>query len=437
MLDKVFKFIERFVPTKYKWVLNHDGFKRYFANTGWMFGGQMFNLGFSFFVGIWIARYLGPENFGILSYSLAFVGLFSFIADLGVNSILNRELIKFPEKRDELLGTALRLKIGGGIIAFLITLGAIFLVETSLLIKMLVLLYAFTFIFQAINVISIFFQARVEAKRNVRAQVISSLISSFFKIVIILSGLGVIWLMLIYVLDSIWLGVFLITSYSRSGFKISTWSFNWMMAKKLLLNSWLLILTSVSISIYTRIDQVMIKQIIGESAVGIYAAASKLSEIWYIIPMSICPSLFSAIVNSKETNSSLYFSRLKKLFFLMFFLSIFIAFFVTIFAKLIVLNLFGSAYLGAASALRVYIWSITGTFVGVVFGQYLVAENYIRIYFYITVIGAAFNIILNLIFIPRLGINGAALSTVFSYIIVILSLLFFKKTRKDILSLII
>lgn len=435
MLTKIFAKIERFIPKKWRWVLAHNGFKRYFLNTGWMFFGQMFNLGLSFFIGIWMARYLGPGNFGILSYAIAFSSLFSFIADLGINSILNRELVKFPEKRDELLGTALRLKIGGGIVAFLVTGSAVLLTDASLLIRGLVLLYSLTFIFQAIGVISIFFQARVEAKKNVRSQIISSSISSVLKIIMILSGSGVIWLTLIYALDSIWLGIFLTLAYRRSGLRIKTWSFNWSMAKEMLSSSWLLMLTSVSISIYMRIDQVMIKQLMNETAVGLYSAATKISEVWYIIPATICPSLFSAIINSKKVDQDLYFGRLKKLFLLMLFFAVLVGLSVTLLSRPIIQILFGSAYLGAVSVLRIYVWSVVGTFLGVAVGQYLIAENYTKIYFFITILGAIVNVVLNLLLIPKIGINGAALATVVSYLFVVVSLIFFKNTRKDLIKI--
>ena len=80
MLDKIFALIGKFAPVKWRWIFSHGGFRRYFTNTGWMFFGQMFSLLISFFIGAWIARYLGPQNFGVLSFSMSFAGLFSFIA---------------------------------------------------------------------------------------------------------------------------------------------------------------------------------------------------------------------------------------------------------------------------------------------------------------------------------------------------------------------
>ena len=125
MVNKLFNLIKKITPTKWHWALEHDGYKRYFANMSWMFFGQMFSLLVSFFIGAWVARYLGPENYGVLSYSIAFVGIFGFIASLGVDGILNRDLIETPERRDELLGTAFRLKLIGGTIAFCLAVASV------------------------------------------------------------------------------------------------------------------------------------------------------------------------------------------------------------------------------------------------------------------------------------------------------------------------
>lgn len=429
MLDKFFNAIERFVPVKWRWVLGHGGFRRYFANTGWMFFGQMFGLCLSFFIGVWVIRYLGPENYGVLSYALAFAGIFSFIAGLGVDNILNRELVKFPEKRDELMGTAFRLKLIGGFIAFAITVISVFIINPSTLIKFLVMIYSFTFIFQSLNIVSTFFQSRVEAKKNVRAQVLSSSLTSILKIIMILSGLGVIWIMIAYALDSLWLVIILLISYRRSSLKFRRWKFSGETARQILSSSWLMMLTTASVLVYMKIDQVIIRQLLDERAVGLYSAAIKLSEIWYFIPGIICVSLFPAIINSRKTDQKLYYSRLKRLYMLVLVLSLIIAIIVSALAKPIIYLLFGIDYLESISVLRIYAWSTVGFFLGMVSSYYLLAENYMKIYFFSSFFVAVLNIVLNVLLIPKFGINGAAIATVVSYSFLVLILLFFRKMR--------
>lgn len=431
MIDATFDKINRFVPEKWQWVLNHGGFRKYFKNTGWMFFGQMFSLLVSFFIGAWLVRYLGPENYGVISYVLAFSGIFSFIANLGIDGILNRELVVYPEKRDELMGTAFRLKLIGGFLSFFLTVVIAFVYESSWLTRGLISLYSLAFVIQAINIISIFFQAQVLSKNNVRAVLMATIISSVLKIILILLGKGIVWLTLIYLIDTALQGFGYILSYRRYKLKIINWRYNKELAKKIISNSWFLMLSSASIYIYTRIGQVIIRQILDERAVGLYSAATKLSEIWYFIPGIICASLFPAIINSKKTNQDLYYSRLKRMYVLIFTLSLMIAMAVSVLAKTIVNFLFGADYLESVLTLRIYAWSTIGLFLGMVSGYYLLAENYIKIYFFSTFFVATLNVLLNILLIPRLGINGAAIATVISYSFLFLALWFFKKTRKE------
>ena len=76
------------------------GFKKYFVNTGWLFFERIIGMAVTFFVGVYVARYLGPANFGLLSYAGSFVGLFMGISALGLNNIVVRELVKNEKKRD-------------------------------------------------------------------------------------------------------------------------------------------------------------------------------------------------------------------------------------------------------------------------------------------------------------------------------------------------
>lgn len=415
MLNQIFSKIAEAAPTKWRRIFNHDGFRRYFANTGWMFTGQFFSLVVAFFVGAWVARYLGPAQYGILNYVISFAGLFSFLASLGIDNILTRELVSRPEKRDELLGTAWRLKLAGGFLALAGASVAILFVEKDALIRLLVFLFSFSFIFQAAGVVLLFFQAEVKARRNTKVQMIASLISAVLKIVLILSGLGLGWLVVIYALETLLLGIGFFWSYRGYGLTRSAWKFNPDLARRLWRDAWPLMLSIAAAFVLLRIDQVMIGLMLGKAEVGLYAAAAKVSEVWYFVPGIICVSLFPAIVNALKTDRELYRQRLKHLYSLLLFLALGISIPIAFLAESIIVFLFGPAYAAAAPILQIYIWSGIGLFISYGLGQELTAENRTRTVFVLNLSAMILNILLNLWLIPRAGLTGAAWATLISY----------------------
>ncbi len=410
-------------------LLAHEGFVRYFKNTGWLFAGKMFGMVMGFFVSVFVARYLGPTQYGLLNYAISFAGLFGIFANLGIDSILSRELIKTPEKRDQLLGSGFIIKIVGSVIAITLIGITLYIMKIDHLTGILILLFSLTFIFYSLGVIDNYFQANVWAQKTVKIQIISLIITNILKLIFIYYHFSIIWFVITYSVDTAILVTGLVISYRKMGLSISKWKFDSSIIKMLLINSWTMILSGVAIVVYMKIDQVMITNMIGNTANGIYAVAVKMSEVWYFIPGIICTSLFPAIVNAKKTDPISYERRLIRLYSLMVYLSVSIAIFVSFFAGIIVSTLFGHEYLGAVSVLKIHIWAIVGVFLGIAVTQYLIAENFTKIFFLITLIGAISNVALNLLLIPIFGINGSAWATLFSYSMVTFSIIFFKKTR--------
>ena len=160
----------------------HPGFRKYFANTSWLLGERILRMAISLFVGIYVARYLGPERFGLLSYSLSFVLLFSSLASFGLDDILVRELVQSPENRKNLLGTVFWLKVCGALVmGTAIALVLKYKVEDQQTYWMIALI-TFGFLFQATNVVDFYFQSQVQSKFAVRAQIIQLILTSLLKI---------------------------------------------------------------------------------------------------------------------------------------------------------------------------------------------------------------------------------------------------------------
>ena len=409
-----------------------QGFKRYFANTSWLMGHRVLSMVVALFVGVYVARYLGPERFGLLSYAGSFVGLFTALATLGLDGILVRELVKNPERRDELLGTAFWLKAGGAIIVCVCIATAIPFSHNDTQTNIMIAIIAFAVIFQAFNVIDFNFQATVKSRYVVYAQLISLVVSSITKLVFVRISAPLVWFACVFLLDAVVLSVGLIAVYLQTTDKMWYWKWRWHTAKELLKDSWPLILSGMAISIYMKIDQVMIKEMLDAGSVGNYAAAVRLSEAWYFIPMAITSSVFPAIINAKKQSKELYYQRLQKLYDLMVWLAVAIALPTTFLAPWVIRVLYGDAFSPAAEVLSIHIWAGVFVFLGVASSQYLIAENYTRISFYRTFIGTIVNVILNIILIPKYGVNGAASATLISYFVATFSMGFIPKTKRQV-----
>lgn len=396
-----------------------------------MFAEKIFRTLVAFFVGILIARYLGPDNYGLLNYAISFAGLFTSFANLGMDGIVVRELVKTPDRRNEILGTVFRLRLLGSIATITLVTITAFLIKEPDFNLLLIVIIASATIFQSMGVVEQFYQSRVEAKFNVIAQSTSFFIAAILKVLLVLYNQPLLYFAIVQTLESVFLATGYYYVYKKNKFALSDWKFNRSVAVNLLRDSWPLLLSGVVIAIYMKIDQVMIKNFMETKDVGFYAAAVKLCEAWYFVPLAVSTSVFPAIVNAKQSSEKLYLSRLQKLYDFLAAISIAIAIPVTFLSGFIINILFGPEYDPASSVLTIYIWAGVATFLGVASSQYLITENLTKLSFYRTLIGMIINVILNLYLIPVYGINGAAIATLVSYSVATFSIVLNKKTKSQ------
>lgn len=397
---------------------SHEGFRRYFHNTSWLFVEQILRLIAGLLVGIWVARYLGPAQFGLFSYVLAFTAIFSGIAKLGLDVIMVRELVLEPDKRDVYLGTAFWLKIFGAFIAFGLILIATIFTSNNSTTNLYIVIIAGGMLFQSFEVIDFFFQAKVLSRFVSLCKMSQLLLSSLLKIWFVLSGADLFWFVLVSLFDQVTLAISLAIAHRFQKLGGFYCCFDVSTAVRLLKDSWFLILSSLMAMIYLRIDQIMIKEMLGVREVGIYASAVRLSEVWYFLPVIVTNSVYPAILSAKKISEELYNSRLQTLYTLMIWTAIGIAVPMTFLSTWLVTFLYGEAYKDAGLVLMINIWSGIFVFLSAAFGKYLITENLAKINFYRTAWGAALNIVLNYIFINIYGVKGAALSTLISLAVI-------------------
>ncbi|TLS69338.1 flippase [Photobacterium damselae subsp. damselae] len=390
---------------------------RYLENTSWLLGERILRMGVSLFVGIWVARYLGPDKFGLFSYAQSFVLIFSAFSTLGLDGILIRELVKKEKNSNELLGTAFVLRFLGSIMMFVFISIALFFQSNNGETTWLIFIIASASFFQSFNVIDFYFQSQVLSKYVVFSNLFSLLISSIIKIILILNSAPLVLFAYVILLDSIILSSGYIYFYKNCKLELINWKFRKDLAFSLLKESWPLALSAIVVSIYMKIDQVMIQNIIGNDAVGQYSAAVRLSEAWYFIPVVITSSLFPSIINAKEKSNKLYIERFQHLSDLLLWGAISIAIPVTFMASDIINLLYGKQYNNAADVLVIHIWASIFVFMTVSSGKFLIADGFTNKIFYRNLLGVLVNVLLNYIVIPIYGITGAAVTTLISWIV--------------------
>ena len=321
-----------------------NSFKKYLANTSWLFFERILRILISFVVSVFVVRYLGPKDFGVYSYAISFAWLFASISTLGLESISTRELVKNPDRRDEINGTVFFLRLFGSIACIIITAILLLLIGESNYNTLLILIFSGSFIFQSFSTIEYYFRGIVKAKYNAYALSASVIISSGLKILFIFLKAPLIYFIIAASLEYLVLAIGLVAVYHYNKLSIFNWKCSKKIATSLLKDSWPLALSGVVVMIYMRIDQVMIKNMMNEEAVGYYSAAVRLCEAWYFIPVTLCNAIFPAIVNAKNVSQKFYNNRMQKLYDLLSWLAIGIAVPVTIFSDQIIQILFGSDF---------------------------------------------------------------------------------------------
>jgi O-antigen/teichoic acid export membrane protein len=400
-----------------------------------MLSEQVFRIIAGLFVSIYVARYLRPEQFGVYNYAVAFVALFSVIANLGLDSIVVRDLVNQPEKRDVYLGTAFWLKLLGALLALSTLAIAARFTGNDPTTNLYIFIIATGLIFQSSAVVESYFQSKVLSKYVSIAKLIQLALSSVLKLYFIFIQADLFWFVLVSLTDQITLAFSLAFAYRWQQIGSFLGYFDLGAAKAMLKNSWPLILSGMAVILYMRIDQIMIKEMLGEREVGLYSAAIRLSEAWYFVPVIIATSLFPAIVNARNVDLKLYNRRLQRLYTIMIYLAVGVAVPVALMAEHIVAMIYGLQYQGAGRVLSIHVWEGIFVGLGVVNGQWLLAENLQGLALRNTLIVAGVNVILNYILIPLYGLTGAALATVISGVASCLLLLLNTKTRGRFLAM--
>lgn len=400
-------------------------------NTAWLILEKIIRLFAGLLVGILVARYLKPEQYGLYNYSLAIIIILSGFADLGLNQIVVRELVKEPHNEEEIVSTTFFLKLASGFLC----VGLAFVIalmsggdNTTL---SLTLILSIRLFFKPTEAIDFAFQSKILSKYATWSRNIACLVAAFAIAAAVFTKQSILAISLLSNLEFGVSSILIFGFYMSAGQRIKFSAFSQRRVRLLLQDSWPLILSGVAIVIYMRIDQIMIKWISGDVELGIYSAAVRLTEALYLIPTAIVGSILPKITQSYNENKKSFYNDIQGLYTTISIISYTSIITVFIFASPIVSAVFGSDYTNSVAVLRVLVWAVVFVNLGIVQQSFMVVMNWTSIYMKIVFLASLMNIALNYLLIPRYGAVGATVSTVISYWFVTHgSCFFYKPLRK-------
>ena len=363
------------------------------------------------FVGIYVARYLGPEQFGMLSYVLAISAFILSTARLGMDSVLIRELINAPEKNKELMGTAFWLMMLAALACYIVAALGISLMDEVSSIKIYAYIVSASAFFTSFLVIDYYFQSQIKAKYSAICKTLTLLSLSLIKLGLIFTGAELLWFVITSLIEHVVLAALLLFAITKARDISFLKHFNLDDAKSMLKSAWPMVLSAVAVLIYMRIDQVMIRNMLGLHEVGIYSAAVKIYESWIVLPYIITISLLPVIVRLKQSDEISYQHRLTQLFRLVIWMSVVAAVVVSLISEPLMVIAFGEEYRASAAVVNIVMWTAVFASIGSVSARYFNVEKMEKKIAVRTALAAVINVALNLALIPNYGINGAAIAT--------------------------
>jgi O-antigen/teichoic acid export membrane protein len=432
LLSGIKSFINKSMSKK---IINQYSF---LTNTKWLMLEKIFRIILSFSVSIWLANYLGVENFGFLNYALSFALIFSSLLTLGLDKYLPKEIVLNPQKEDEVLGSSLHLRLIGSVFMLIVTglASYFFQNEKNPNFMLLVIIISIGYTFRVFDILKYWFESHMISIYSLAAQSSALVISNLAKILFIFMDLDVVYFAIAIAMEYIVQASMLIYFYKK--FRKTEHFFNFSLKKSIniLKITWPLIFASFLTDIYSKVDIIMLGKLSSNENVGLYTVATKICTSWLFIPTTIAIAYYPALLDILKRNRTEEFKKVSThLMNLIISLSLFISIVFTVFSREVISLLFSAEYIDSAGILSIYIWGTIFISISSITNRIFVAKDLTNFILNRAIIGFIVNIGLNFILIPTYGGMGAALSTVFSLFLTLFVLNFINSGTRNIFYL--
>ncbi|MBA5607588.1 flippase [Duganella sp. FT3S] len=383
----------------------------------WLASEKLVRIFTGVFVGLWLARYLGPEQYGVYMYALAWVGLFNALAWFGVGENVIRNLVKHPDSEHELLGSAFMIRLIGSLAAGVLALLSLLLLRApDPTLTLLVLFCALAIPFAETPAgIFLYFQSRLQIAKPVLLQNIVRIAAAAVRIAFITGKLSLPWFGVAVLLESVGIFLVLFGYYLAIGGRCRDWVYDWSAIRNMVWQGAPIALAALVASLSARTDQLMLGWYTGYTQVGIYGAALRLSEIWWTFAPILMNSLSPKYIFNIHGDGELR-ENIAKIMAILALTSLLPVLAILALGQYAIPLLLGKQYVAALPVLHVHIFMAVLVFFDAPTAQYLLARDRQSQLVWRSAFLLTLNLLLNYLLVPRLGALGAAIATLLSYI---------------------
>ena len=402
--------------------------KRVLENTSILILGQVLGLVLTFSASIFLVRGLGSEGYGEYAFIYAFLSLFGWLVVFGTDNILVREAVQNPDSSGLIWSNGIIVQLIFSLIAMLLMLLAAMLWGYPSRVRFLLILGGIEILWLVPwRIINRILQVELQQWRAVLATLIRQVV--WLILLVVLATRNVSLGTLIGVRTGTALLEILLMWLLARPFIHLKWHFDSQLIKKLLLLSWPLALTSLSIAVYHRIDRVLIEHYLDASSLGLYATADNIAVLMHLVPLAFMTSIYPILSRKFDNQADFYYlTNISFRWILVW--SIGLAGLLVLIGPSLVILAYGHEFWYSGQVLMVLVWAQVASSFGIILSQILITQNLQRYITIATLVGAGINILGNVLLLRSYGISAAAWTTVVSYSVsAILIFLLFPATR--------
>jgi O-antigen/teichoic acid export membrane protein len=428
-----------FVPKRYserfnEFVKAHPKSKKVIKGFTYLVSEKMLKFVVGFFVHAMVARHLGPDHFGKLSYAIKTVNIFYTFSIFGVDEIILSELIGHRYARSDVLKTVFRIRIFMSLIGIFF-LGILLLVfkPEGLMFSLLIFCYGINILLQAFNIFELDFQARLSFKPLFFANNLSYLSSSALRFLGVWTHQAISFFLASYIVGELILKSLI---QKKAGFQFLKGSYNSDFASDLVKTSWPFFISSFVVILDQRLSFLFLEKYRTLEELGNYSVAVTLVDLWLFLPIAVTSSVFPTIITALNGNLQAYKVRKQYLYDIVMWLAFGFILGVALTADLVIKILYGKEYANAPEALAIYSLTVIPIFFNLVRVKLLSLEKRLNDWLVLSILCLVINFLFHYFFVPQMGVRGAIFAYLSSQLLGNFFLIFRQVIRESLMSLI-